>query len=610
MRPWHAWDKRVKEIPLLQSRKQPALDLYRGCLLGGAIGDALGAPVEFMNSAEIAHQFGPGGIQDYIPAFGKIGAITDDTQMTLFTAEGVVRSWVRAFVHAPSAIPSDIGLAYQRWLHTQGLKHPMHNHCLSGWLITQRELFARRAPGNTCLSGLQSMEGTDDLAKNDSKGCGGVMRVAPIGMYFATLVTKGDASQTAFMKEAFALGCRSAAITHGHPTGQLASGAFAVIVMLLLTNTSLVLAIETVLPLLTAYPEHEETLHAIEYACRLAKDRPNDVGALGELGGGWIAEEALAIALYCALSAADFRSGVVLAVNHGGDSDSTGSMAGQLLGAMRGASAIPVSWRTPLELGTVIEAMAYDLATFRDWGSGGVDAPDQQCARYQDDSCDAEAATNADTEEIFDPLEGLELPEVSEEEQERYAATEVALTEWEGRFRTEAQADDFQLLSRHLRSLELSDEPALLLEGTILLVQMSAAYLAMDGQQVANFLAQQKYDATQVPGSPYQVTFDIHGRAYARVNLPASLRPIDLADLYETPWSAYERVGYSDFWISRVDGIALSSQEVANFEKTVEGDLRFDYGEDEVTFWFDPDRIGGVLNVVVQDVYESEGEGA
>ncbi|MCK9212924.1 ADP-ribosylglycohydrolase family protein [Rhodoferax sp.] len=110
-----------------------------------------------------------------------------------------------------------------------------------------------------------------------------------------------------------------------------------------MTNTSLQRVIEAVLPLLAAHPDHEETTRAIAHACRLAKERPNDTGALGKLGVGWIAEEALAIALYCALSATDFRAGVILAVNHSGDSDSTGSMAGQLLGAMYGASAMPTS---------------------------------------------------------------------------------------------------------------------------------------------------------------------------------------------------------------------------------------------------------------------------
>lgn len=65
-----------------------SIDQVRGSLLGGAVGDALGAAVEFQSLAEIRSRFGPAGILDYAPAFGRLGAITDDTQMTLFTAEG------------------------------------------------------------------------------------------------------------------------------------------------------------------------------------------------------------------------------------------------------------------------------------------------------------------------------------------------------------------------------------------------------------------------------------------------------------------------------------------------------------------------------------------
>lgn len=349
-------------------------DLYRGCLLGGAVGDAMGAPVEFMSRDQIIQKFGPGGIQEYAPAFGKLGAITDDTQMTLFTAEGAMRSWVRGNVRGICSMPCVITRSYQRWLHTQGQHHAMQDEGLDGWLMGHKELFSRRAPGITCLSGLQNMRESNEAAKNNSKGCGGVMRVAPIGMYYATLSGDKKQYQDESMKDSFELGCQAAAITHGHATGQLASGAFAAIVMKLLVGAPLSKAIDAALPLLIAQPGHEETLHAIELARRLASTRPNDAVALAQLGGGWIAEEALAIALYCALSAQDFRSGVILAVNHGGDSDSTGSIAGQLLGAMHGVQAIPVSWLKPLELRSVIQEMADDLATLNEWNLANDDS--------------------------------------------------------------------------------------------------------------------------------------------------------------------------------------------------------------------------------------------
>ena len=75
----------TNELPSLTSR-------CRGCLLGGAVGDALGAPVEFMRHSQIVARFGPGGVRDFAPAYGRTGAITDDTQMSLFTAEGLLRA--------------------------------------------------------------------------------------------------------------------------------------------------------------------------------------------------------------------------------------------------------------------------------------------------------------------------------------------------------------------------------------------------------------------------------------------------------------------------------------------------------------------------------------
>ena len=331
------------------------------------MGDALGAPVEFLSRDQIIRKFGPAGIQEYVPAFGKLGAITDDTQMTLFTAEGVLRGWLRGNIKGICHIPSVIARAYQRWYHTQGYHNPMHDDGLDGWLIGHRDLFSCRAPGNTCLSGLQSMRKSNDVAKNDSKGCGGVMRVAPIGMYYATLAGSESEGRDQAMREAFELACQAAAITHGHPTGQLASGTFAAIVMKLMVGELLPRAIDAALEHLKDQYGHEETLHAIQLACRLASETPNDSKVLTQLGGGWIAEEALAIAVYCALSAKDFRSGVTLSVNHSGDSDSTGSIAGQMLGAIHGAHAIPSSWIGPLELRVVIEEMADDMATLSEW---------------------------------------------------------------------------------------------------------------------------------------------------------------------------------------------------------------------------------------------------
>jgi len=346
---------------------------YRGCLLGGAVGDALGAPVEFLNESAIASRFGENGIQEFVPAFGRLGAITDDTQMTLFTAEGILRAHVRRETRGICHPPTVMVHAYLRWLHTQGRTHPLHTDCNDGWLIGHRELFSPRAPGVTCINALVALRDVMAPTINDSKGCGGVMRVAPVGMFFATLTRKLPGAESAITQHAFDFACAAAAITHGHPTGQLSAGVFAVVVMGLLKGDPLETAIDAAVSLLVAQPKHGETLAAIQAALKLAREIPRSASALRQLGEGWVAEEALAISLYCALTAADFRDGVTRAVNHSGDSDSTGSMAGQLLGAIHGDAAIPETWLQPLELRSLIQTIADDLAAVPDWN---LDAED------------------------------------------------------------------------------------------------------------------------------------------------------------------------------------------------------------------------------------------
>src|SRR5438445_369417 len=149
--------------------------IFRGCLLGGAVGDALGAPVEFLSLAQIRERYGPEGIRDMDEAYGRIGAITDDTQMTLFTAEGLLRARNREMTKGiTGAAVTIVRDSYFRWLHTQGvplraevrkrLLQPRHR----GWLLDQRELYDQRAPGNTCISALLHAEPDTLEARNTS----------------------------------------------------------------------------------------------------------------------------------------------------------------------------------------------------------------------------------------------------------------------------------------------------------------------------------------------------------------------------------------------------------------------------------------------------------
>lgn len=332
------------------------LDRFRGCLLAGATGDALGAPVEFMCRTEILHRFGAAGITTFAPGYDYPGAITDDTQMTLFTAEGLLAAWL-----GEGDVAVATARSYLSWLRTQH-EWPYEPLLAAiepvGWLWQQPELHHRRSPGITCLSALMAMPELGAPADNNSKGCGGVMRAAPVGLY--AWAQRWSPAQT------FAVGTALAALTHGHRSGTFTAGVLAVLVQALCDGATLPAALALAKPLLQAEAGHEETLYALAAAERHAASNLDPAQAVAQLGEGWVAEEALAIAVYCALVAADLHAGVILAVNHDGDSDSTGAIAGNLLGALHGVQAIPPAWLTPLELREVIDAVARDLYATRD----------------------------------------------------------------------------------------------------------------------------------------------------------------------------------------------------------------------------------------------------
>ncbi|MEJ2858425.1 MULTISPECIES: ADP-ribosylglycohydrolase family protein [unclassified Saccharothrix] len=316
----------------------------RACLLAGGVGDALGAAIEFDRIDRVRGRFGPSGLTDYAPAYGRLGAITDDTQMTLFTLEGLVLARRRG-----SDPVHEVHLAYGRWLRTQGGPEVARD----GWLLDVRDLHELRAPGNTCLTALRSGKlGTVESPINDSKGCGAVMRAAPVGWWSDDV------------REVFALAAATGALTHGHPSGYLSAGVLAVLVQRLRLGATLPDAVEVARDELARWEGHEEQLALLDLAGELGERgvRPTPELIETALGGGWVGEEALAIGLLAALTARSLADGLLLAVNHSGDSDSTGAICGNLLGTRDGEGAIPAHWRADLELGDVIGRLADEAA--------------------------------------------------------------------------------------------------------------------------------------------------------------------------------------------------------------------------------------------------------
>lgn len=338
-----------------------SLDRYRGCLIGGAAGDALGYAVEFLRLPSIKKIYGQQGITQYDLKEGKAW-ISDDTQMSLFTANGLLFGTTRGCTRGIMGdYPLYIGICYQDWYRTQTKTYPLKKQPLHSWLVNVPELFHRRAPGNTCLQALKSEKlGTMEQPINNSKGCGGIMRVAPIGLYLS--------EEKLPQEKIDRIGAETAALTHGHPLGYIPAAALVHIVSLAAHHENLSLP-EIVKDMQISINRQfsgntflSEFNCILEKAIQLSNQNIRDEDAIPQLGQGWVAEETLAIAIYCALKYPnDFEKALIASVNHSGDSDSTGSVTGSILGAYLGLRAIPEKYTKQLELKQVIMEMADDL---------------------------------------------------------------------------------------------------------------------------------------------------------------------------------------------------------------------------------------------------------
>ncbi len=366
------------------NRKLRTQDRIRGSLMAGAAGDALGYTVEFMRRNRILSLYGDKGITKFdLTADGK-ALISDDTQMTLFTANGmlmgITRDCLRGIGEAPEGY---VHLAYLDWYYTQTGKMEMSEKDYPNtWLRDLPELAQWRAPGTTCMSACESLFQRKEV-QNNSKGCGGIMRVAPMALLMAGYWSRGKTPyDLATMDTA---GAKVASVTHKHPLAFLPAAMQTHLIYCLIRMEETVIkknivdiALETINALdyiyVGEYVEDKRYLADLTWqAVTLAGNEKNDAENIRHLGEGWTGDEAWAIALYCAVRHIDsIEDAIIAAVNHDGDSDSTGSICGNIMGAIYGYEVIKRKrlfcpqereLEQTLELSNIILALADDLYT-------------------------------------------------------------------------------------------------------------------------------------------------------------------------------------------------------------------------------------------------------
>lgn len=301
-------------------------------LLGGSLGDAIGSAIEFSPWSEIVLRYGSKGLRE--PALRPMN-FTDDTQMTLFAAEAIKRH-----LETGCELLPELRMSIRYWHATQNIEL---NQYPPEWyrhpLIANAAMLHLRSPGHTCLEYGDWADGTIEYSINSSKGNGGAMRIAPLAFGIEN------------RWEAFKTACKFAAMTHGHPDGYVSAGTLTSILHGILRGQSIRQSVETTLEMLEQVNARDsDTYRKLAMASTWAESEPRQRERIEDLGRGFTGEEAVAIAVYSALSYPnDFKDAVCFAINHSGDSDTCGLMAGQIMGASLGEVGVPHDWIIELE---------------------------------------------------------------------------------------------------------------------------------------------------------------------------------------------------------------------------------------------------------------------
>lgn len=275
----------------------------RDLLLGVAVADAVGNPLEFMNPVtqkDVAASCSDALLQ-----------VSDDTQMTLFLAESLTKC-----ANFSPKVRQELQFGYMRWYITQTKKYSPH---VGFGLLAYPELYSIEAPGDTCMKSMRDIT-KGGQAKNDSKGNGTVMRCSPLALY----AKKWWLTEDALM----ALAAMDAAITHKHPFATYSSQFQSLTLYYLLAGEKLEQAIRKTAKVIGAQSHLSISLN--DFLTLIARAVDSDSLQMG----GWVAEEALCLALHAALHGKGYMDIMTRAITTSGDSDTVAAIAGALAAAM------------------------------------------------------------------------------------------------------------------------------------------------------------------------------------------------------------------------------------------------------------------------------------
>lgn len=345
------------------NKSEKYMDKFEGAIMGSAIGDAFGYPLMKMDFDEICGTFEKKGAMELaISRKTKTALFTEATQMSLFTADGILWAQNEHMADENAAVANYVFYSYQMWLYmqTKTIAGPEYE-----WLFDKKQnpnissLLKSKGLGRSrrlndsnidaLLDAKDNNYGTLNKKVNDNTDAGAVKRVVSVGLFY------GKSPDMAFR-----MGCDIGAITHSHPDGYLPCGVYAAIVAELMTDKSVDDAVNNAMALLAAYPNNENTYNMLQSAIDLAANEDVDPqDGVNELGDGFSAVSCLAIAVYSAIvHQTNYRFAIELSANHDGDSAACGAITGGILGVWYGRKKLPKQWIKKMQYQELLETVA------------------------------------------------------------------------------------------------------------------------------------------------------------------------------------------------------------------------------------------------------------
>ena len=333
---------------------------YRGCLLGMAVGDAMGYTVDSRSWQEIQEDYGPNGLLGYDLCNGY-AEITSYTQLAAFTCNGLLLGLTRGQMKGTMApFIKYVGLSSREWAASQRpWGRPEQTFC---WQLQQPELCRRHCMDTRMLDTLSHRHlGTPEEPRNSYNTPSGLTAAIGVGLFFHP--------DRMAQEEIDRLGAESVAITHGSPEAFLSGAFLSHVISRMVKNPQmdLKLLVNEAMDALwnqfgSQYPQTNDICNLLKMAVGLSEGLHHNHVEIMEQLHCETAPQVLAGVLYaCLVSGDDFDSAMIIGVNHSGRSAAVGAIVGAILGIRLGAKTLPGFYIECLQPAEVLVELADDL---------------------------------------------------------------------------------------------------------------------------------------------------------------------------------------------------------------------------------------------------------